>query len=216
MEYLPFGSLRDYLMKNRDRIDDKKLLHYTSQICKVQLPDSFVFFILEKKKCDFLMYCKTCCINLLAWTSKQLKKHECKSSILIAFFPVFAQGMEYLSSKRYIHRDLATRNILVESERRVKIGDFGLTKVLPQDKEYYMVQEPGESPIFWWDVTSVSFLAPSCQNCGPLIYLKQTFDVILDYVILGGEMQRTLTIMIKWTTLSVHFADVQFTFWCLS
>lgn len=59
--------------------------------------------------------------------------------------------MEYLSSKRYIHRDLATRNILVESESRVKIGDFGLTKVLPQDKEYYMVKEPGESPIFWSD-----------------------------------------------------------------
>lgn len=59
--------------------------------------------------------------------------------------------MEYLSSKRYIHRDLATRNILVESELRVKIGDFGLTKVLPQDKEYYMVKEPGESPIFWLD-----------------------------------------------------------------
>ncbi|XP_015225168.1 PREDICTED: tyrosine-protein kinase JAK2-like [Cyprinodon variegatus] len=92
MEYLPFGSLRDYLIKNMERIDHKKLVHYASQICK---------------------------------------------------------GMEYLSSKRYIHRDLATRNILVESELRVKIGDFGLTKVLPQDKEYYMVQEPGESPIFW-------------------------------------------------------------------
>lgn len=59
--------------------------------------------------------------------------------------------MEYLSNKRYIHRDLATRNILVESELRVKIGDFGLTKVLPQDKEYYMVKDPGESPIFWSD-----------------------------------------------------------------
>lgn len=61
------------------------------------------------------------------------------------------QGMDYLAAKRYIHRDLATRNILVESEMRVKIGDFGLTKVLPQDKEYYTVREPGESPIFWWE-----------------------------------------------------------------
>lgn len=59
------------------------------------------------------------------------------------------QGMEYLGTKRYVHRDLATRNILVENENRVKIGDFGLTKVLPQDKEYYKVKEPGESPIFW-------------------------------------------------------------------
>ncbi|XP_077418406.1 tyrosine-protein kinase JAK2 isoform X1 [Vanacampus margaritifer] len=99
MEYLPFGSLRDYLMKNKERIDHKKLMHYTSQICK---------------------------------------------------------GMEYLSGKRYIHRDLATRNILVESEQRVKIGDFGLTKVLPQDKEYYMVKEPGESPIFWYAPESLT------------------------------------------------------------
>lgn len=99
MEYLPFGSLRDYLIKNSERIDHKKLVHYASQICK---------------------------------------------------------GMEYLSSKRYIHRDLATRNILVESELRVKIGDFGLTKVLPQDKEYYMVQEPGESPIFWYSPESLT------------------------------------------------------------
>lgn len=35
MEYLPYGSLRDYLNKNRDRIDHKKLVHYASQICKV-------------------------------------------------------------------------------------------------------------------------------------------------------------------------------------
>lgn len=59
------------------------------------------------------------------------------------------QGMDYLATNRYIHRDLATRNILVESEMRVKIGDFGLTKVLPKDKDYYTVTKPGESPIFW-------------------------------------------------------------------
>uniref|UniRef100_A0A4W5Q3F1 Protein kinase domain-containing protein n=1 Tax=Hucho hucho TaxID=62062 RepID=A0A4W5Q3F1_9TELE len=64
--------------------------------------------------------------------------------------------MDYLATKRYIHRDLATRNILVESELRVKIGDFGLTKVLPQDKEYYTVREPGESPIFWYAPESLT------------------------------------------------------------
>ncbi|XP_070598682.1 tyrosine-protein kinase JAK2 isoform X1 [Erythrolamprus reginae] len=99
MEYLPYGSLRDYLQKHKERLDHKKLLQYASQICK---------------------------------------------------------GMEYLGSKRYIHRDLATRNILVENENRVKIGDFGLTKLLPQDKEYYKVKEPGESPIFWYALESLT------------------------------------------------------------
>uniref|UniRef100_A0A8C4XEK7 Tyrosine-protein kinase n=1 Tax=Erpetoichthys calabaricus TaxID=27687 RepID=A0A8C4XEK7_ERPCA len=123
MEYLPFGSLRDYLNKNKERIDHRKLLHYASQICK---------------------------------------------------------GMEYLTLKRYIHRDLATRNILVESENRVKIGDFGLTKVLPQDKEYYKVKEPGESPIFWYapeSLTESKFsVASDVWSFGVVLYELFTYS----------------------------------------
>ncbi|XP_030623229.1 tyrosine-protein kinase JAK2a [Chanos chanos] len=123
MEYLPFGSLRDYLSKNKDRFDHKKLLLYASQICK---------------------------------------------------------GMDYLGTKRYIHRDLATRNILVESEFRVKIGDFGLTKVLPQDKEYYTVREPGESPIFWYAPESLReskfLVASDVWSFGVVLYELFTYS----------------------------------------
>ncbi|KAG8595609.1 hypothetical protein GDO81_001572, partial [Engystomops pustulosus] len=123
MEYLPYGSLRDYLQKNKERIDFKKLLQYSTQICK---------------------------------------------------------GMEYLTVKRYIHRDLATRNILVENENRVKIGDFGLTKVLPQDKEYYKVKEPGESPIFWYapeSLTESKFsVASDVWSFGVVLYELFTYS----------------------------------------
>ncbi|XP_067105792.1 tyrosine-protein kinase JAK2a [Osmerus mordax] len=123
MEYLPYGSLRDYLVKNRERFDFKKLLHYSSQICK---------------------------------------------------------GMDYLATKRYIHRDLATRNILVETDMRVKIGDFGLTKVLPQDKEYYTVREPGESPIFWYapeSLTESKFsVASDVWSFGVVLYELFTYS----------------------------------------
>lgn len=57
--------------------------------------------------------------------------------------------MEYLGARRCVHRDLAARNILVESESHVKIADFGLAKLLPLGKDYYVVREPGQSPIFW-------------------------------------------------------------------
>ena len=40
--------------------------------------------------------------------------------------------MAYLELKRFIHRDLACRNILLSSIDRVKIGDFGLMRALPQ------------------------------------------------------------------------------------
>lgn len=87
----------------------------------------------------------------LAITRSELGSQESWSRLHMLTCLSSPQGMDYLAAKRYIHRDLATRNILVESEMRVKIGDFGLTKVLPQDKEYYTVREPGESPIFWWE-----------------------------------------------------------------
>lgn len=57
--------------------------------------------------------------------------------------------MEYLHSKRYVHRDLAARNVLVENNRLVKIGDFGLTKYIPEGEIYYRVHENGDSPVFW-------------------------------------------------------------------
>lgn len=64
--------------------------------------------------------------------------------------------MKYLQSLRYVHRDLAARNILVASESLVKIADFGLTKIVPFDKEYYKVTQPGESPIFWYAPESIN------------------------------------------------------------
>jgi serine/threonine protein kinase len=39
-------------------------------------------------------------------------------------------GMKYLSEKRIIHGDLATRNLLLLNERHVKISDFGLARQL--------------------------------------------------------------------------------------
>uniref|UniRef100_A0A8C5CE57 non-specific protein-tyrosine kinase n=1 Tax=Gadus morhua TaxID=8049 RepID=A0A8C5CE57_GADMO len=70
----------------------------------------------------------------------------------LLFAGQICQGMEYLQSKRYIHRDLAARNVLVENDNLVKIGDFGLTKHIPEEKEYYRVRDDGESPVFWYAV----------------------------------------------------------------
>jgi serine/threonine protein kinase len=41
-----------------------------------------------------------------------------------------ALGMRYLSEKRIIHGDLATRNVLMKEKNHVKITDFGLAKQL--------------------------------------------------------------------------------------
>uniref|UniRef100_A0A4W4FCG3 non-specific protein-tyrosine kinase n=1 Tax=Electrophorus electricus TaxID=8005 RepID=A0A4W4FCG3_ELEEL len=97
MEYLPAGSLKDYLPKKKAQISQHRLLLYAMQIC---------------------------------------------------------QGMDYLGSQNYIHRDLAARNVLVKSETHVKIGDFGLTKSIKNNENYYTVKEEQDSPVYWY--------APEC------------------------------------------------------
>ncbi|XP_038019395.1 LOW QUALITY PROTEIN: tyrosine-protein kinase JAK3-like, partial [Motacilla alba alba] len=90
------------------------------------------------------------------------------------------KGMEYLGAQRCVHRDLASRNILVESDSHVKIGDFGLAKLLPQDKDYYVVREPGQSPVFWYAPESLADNIFSCASdtwsFGVLLYELFTYS----------------------------------------
>uniref|UniRef100_A0A673M177 Tyrosine-protein kinase n=1 Tax=Sinocyclocheilus rhinocerous TaxID=307959 RepID=A0A673M177_9TELE len=91
--------------------------------------------------------------SLIGYMEKH-RQNVCTRRLLL-FASQICKGMEYLQSMRYVHRDLAARNILVASDTLVKIADFGLTKIIPVDKEYYRVTQPGESPIFWYAPESV-------------------------------------------------------------
>uniref|UniRef100_A0A1B6L0I5 non-specific protein-tyrosine kinase n=1 Tax=Graphocephala atropunctata TaxID=36148 RepID=A0A1B6L0I5_9HEMI len=60
-----------------------------------------------------------------------------------------ATGMTYLESKRCIHRDLACRNVLLASADKIKIGDFGLMRALPQAEDCYVMTEHSKVPFPW-------------------------------------------------------------------
>lgn len=79
-----------------------------------------------------------------------LPRHRVGLPHILLFAQQICEGMSYLHSLHYIHRDLAARNVLLESERRVKIGDFGLAKALPHGADYYRVRDDGDSPVFWF------------------------------------------------------------------
>ena len=75
-------------------------------------------------------------------------------SLLAAAGADVAEGMTYLSNCKIIHRDLATRNCLVDTTYTVKIGDFGLTRSM-YEKEYYRKTGATALPIRWMSPESL-------------------------------------------------------------
>ncbi|XP_045026728.1 BDNF/NT-3 growth factors receptor isoform X2 [Daphnia magna] len=67
-----------------------------------------------------------------------------------------SQGMEYLASMHYVHRDLATRNCLVGKNLVVKIGDFGMSRDI-YSSDYYRVGGHTLLPVRWMPPESIMY-----------------------------------------------------------
>lgn len=69
-----------------------------------------------------------------------------------------AKGMEYLSSKRIMHGDLAARNILIGDNYVAKVSDFGLSKTF-YDNIRYKKQARQDVP---WKWMALEYLQDGC------------------------------------------------------
>lgn len=84
--------------------------------------------------------------------------------------------MEHIHSKKVLHRDLKTSNILLTKENTVKIGDFGISK--PLDYTEQLADTPLGTPFY----------------LSPEVVLGQKYDYKSDIWMLGCILFELLTL----------------------
>ncbi|XP_074643647.1 focal adhesion kinase 1-like [Tubulanus polymorphus] len=85
----------------------------------------------------------------------QNNKHQLQLPMLIMYAYQLSTACSYLESKKFVHRDIAARNILVSSHDCVKLADFGLSRWV-EDQNYYKASK-GKLPIKWMSPESINF-----------------------------------------------------------
>ncbi|XP_055918691.1 vascular endothelial growth factor receptor 1-like [Eupeodes corollae] len=94
------------------------------------------------------------------WRSNNLKADlsntmPITTSDLVSWAFQVTRGMDYLSSRKVLHGDLAARNILLCEDNVVKICDFGLARSMYKN-ENYKKQHKALLPIKWLALESIS------------------------------------------------------------
>ncbi|NIT57233.1 MAG: protein kinase, partial [Aliifodinibius sp.] len=68
------------------------------------------------------------------------QKHECSIDDRIALFKQVLKAVRYAHENLVIHRDLKPDNILVDANGKVKILDFGISKLLHNEEDLSLTQ----------------------------------------------------------------------------
>ncbi|KYN44163.1 Focal adhesion kinase 1 [Trachymyrmex septentrionalis] len=85
----------------------------------------------------------------------QSNKHRLDLATLLLYTFQLSTALSYLESKKFVHRDIAARNVLVSSHSCVKLADFGLSRWV-EDQSYYTASKC-KLPIKWMAPESINF-----------------------------------------------------------
>jgi len=114
-----------------------------------------------------------------------------------------AAGLSYLAEQKYVHRDIACRNCLINSSRTVKLADFGMTRPM-FESDYYRFSRKGMLPVRWMAPESLAdgIFTPMSDiwSYGVLLYEIITFG---SFPFQGLSNNQVLETVKSGTTLNI-------------
>lgn len=114
-----------------------QLMHHQNVVQLIDVHKDELFYYI------FLEFCP--CGELFQHIIKNKKLEEKEASI---FFKQILIGLQYIHSLNVAHRDLKPENILIDQFGRIKIADFGLSKLLNTVKNNGLIKTPCGSPCY--------------------------------------------------------------------
>ncbi|XP_065829422.1 muscle, skeletal receptor tyrosine protein kinase-like isoform X2 [Oscarella lobularis] len=84
------------------------------------------------------------------------EKHELGGHDLLFVIVQLCQACAYLEEKRFVHRDIATRNCLIGDNLVAKVADFGMSRDI-YSSDYYRIGGKALLPVRWMPPESVMY-----------------------------------------------------------
>ena len=111
--------------------------------------------------------------------SRQLDSHSA-----LAFMPQICEALEYAHQEGVVHRDIKPENILIDKKGRVKVADFGLSKLLRPDRPEVQITQSSQV------LGTFHYIAP--EQFGQGLPVDERVDVyalgVVLYEMLTGEL----------------------------
>uniref|UniRef100_A0A672FN59 receptor protein-tyrosine kinase n=1 Tax=Salarias fasciatus TaxID=181472 RepID=A0A672FN59_SALFA len=149
-EYCCYGDLLNFLRRKREsflnsQVGDGYYRNVLNQAENSRCVCARAEPVTAAESCSFL-YLHACVYDI--------DELSLDSEDLLSFSYQVAKGMEYVTSRNCIHRDIAARNILLTHGRVAKICDFGLARDINTDASY-VLRGNARLPVKWMSPESI-------------------------------------------------------------